>query len=114
MYVIHMIAVRDHHVRVAIAMHVIGVQGRFQRRFTSRIGIGDLENMFVDVAVMHKVKMPIMEIIPMINMPDFCMSAIVAVDVCVIAMNVGSMCFGRNGTGAEDGDCGSNKDELAH
>ena len=100
MDIVEMVAVRDHHMIIAVAMHVISVKRGGHRRFAIRVELCHRDHMFIDMSVMDKVKMAIMQIVPVIDVPDFRMSAIVAMDVSVIGVNIGRMRLRGDGTRA--------------
>ncbi len=112
--VIHMITMRHDQMTVAFTMHVISVKRGVHDRFAYRIGVRDVQNMLIHVTVMHKMKMIIVQIVPMIDMPDFGMAAIIAMHVCVIVVNSSIVRFRCDRAGTEDSDCGSERQDMAH
>ena len=99
MDIVHVITVADHEVRIVFAMHVIGMQGGIERHFGGRVSVRNLDHMLVGMSIMHKVQVPVVKIIPVIDMPDFYMTAIltmhmrmVCVDLCGVIVRRESAC----------------------
>lgn len=109
-----MIAMRHHHMAVAFTMHVIGVKGCVHGRFARGVGVSDLQNMFIHMAFMHEMKMTIVQIVPMIDMPDFGMAAILAMHVGMSVVNISVMRFRRDRSGTDDSDYSSQRQDMAH
>ena len=89
--IVHVIAVPDHHVRIAVAMHVIRVQGRVERGFIGGVFCGHVEDMLIDMIGVHKVEVAIMQVIPVIDMPDLGVTAAIAMHMRVCGVNVAAM-----------------------
>ncbi len=66
------------------------------------------------MTIMHEVQMVIVQIIPMIDMPDLCVPAIVAMNVSVIAMNFSIVTGRRNCAGPRHGQNGSENNSPTH
>ena len=84
MHIVEMVAVWDFQMGIVFAMHMIGMKGDLERSFSSRVLCGHLERMLVHMSVVHKVQVSIMQVIPMVDVPDSGMAAIVSMDVGVI------------------------------
>ena len=100
MNIVHVIAVTDHHVSIIGAVHVIGMRRCLHRRLTIWIGLADLKHMLINMIAMDKVQMPIVQIIPVIIMPDPLMPAAIPVHMRMVLMNLRSVIFWGNGAGA--------------
>lgn len=103
MDIVHMIPVADHQVPVIGAVRVIRVRGLVHWRLAIRIGLADFKHMFINMITMDKMQMPIVEIVPVITVPDPLMPAAIAVHMRMILMNVGAVILWRNDTGAQPG-----------
>ena len=99
--VIHMITVADHFMGVIGTMHVIGMGRGVHRRFTIWIGRADLNHMLIDMVAVDKVQMAIMQIVPMIDMPDPVMPAAFTMHVRVVLVNLRGMIFWGHCAGAQ-------------
>lgn len=114
MDVIIVIAVSDHEMGIAFAMHVISMQGSVQRRFSIRVFCSHFQCVFVDMPVMDEVKVAVVEIVPMVHVPDFCVPTILAMNVRMVLMNLGGV-FGRRHSASCDGrKSGAQYYEVAH
>ena len=100
MNIVHVIAVTDHQVTVIGAVHMIGMHGRIHGRLTIRIGLADLKHMLIDMIAVNKVQMPIVEVIPVIIVPDPLMPAAIPVHMRMVLMNLRGVIFWGNGAGA--------------
>ena len=88
--------------RIAFAVHMIRMSGRLHGRFAIRVLGGDLKRVLVDMSIMDEMKVAIMQIVPVVDMPDFCVPAIVAMDVRMVTMNFSRMlsrCYSARGEG---------------
>ena len=66
------------------------------------------------MTVMDEVQVTVMQIVPMINMPDFCVPTILAMNVGVILVNIGTVFRGRDSASCDRRKSGSQNYELAH
>jgi hypothetical protein len=106
MDVVHVIAVADHHVLVCVAVHVVSVCGFIHWGFSGRVFSGDFQHMLVHVIAVNAVQVAIVQIVPMVIVADFDVTAIVAVNMGVGFMNVGCVggccfCWGNGASACE-------------
>lgn len=101
MDIVHMIPVTDHEVPIIGAVHMIGMRRRIHRRLAIRIGLADLKHMFINMITMDKMQMPIVQIVPVIIVPDPLMSAAIPVDMCMVLMNLCGVILWGNGASAQ-------------
>ena len=95
-HVIKVIAMRHHHMAIAGTMHVPLMSNY---GLCNRIGVGDLQHMLVDMTVMNKVQVAIVQIIPMIDMPHFGVPTIFTMYMRMIVMDRSSVIINwRSGT----------------
>jgi hypothetical protein len=86
--IVDMIAVRHGFVPAARAMDVVGSMTGAAMVWRAPVGVhvGDLDHVLIDVAVVHVMKMPIMQVVHVIAMAYGCVAAHGAVQMRVIGV----------------------------
>ena len=101
MDIVHMIAVADHEVSIIGAVHMIGVRRGVHGRLAIRIGCAHLQHMLINMITMDKMQMPIVQIVPVIIVPDPLMPTAIAVDMRMVLMNLSSVILWGNCAGTQ-------------
>lgn len=102
MDVVHMVFMPDlRMVRIGRAMGVVRVQRGVQRRFADRVLRRRLDDVLVEMAVMGEVQMAVVQIVPMVAVPDLLVAAPVAVDMGVVGMDIAGVRVARAPAGSK-------------
>ena len=86
--IIHVVAVRDRFVPASLAMPMpafVGATVMIRRAF-SRVGLIDIESVFVEVIRVGVVEMTVVQVVDMVAVADGRMATAFAVRVCVVRM----------------------------
>ena len=107
MHVIKVVAMRDHEMLVPVAMHMIGVERRVENGFAGRVLRTDFQHVLIHMPIMDEVEVTVMQIVPMVDMPDPRVAAIFAMDVSVVGVNTGIMRVRGEAAAGGDGQNGA-------
>ena len=91
--IVHMIPVADHVMGVVLAMHMICMRRWIHRSLAARVGATDLNHMLIDMIAMHEVQVPIMQVIPVIDMPNAVMTTTLTMHMRMFRMDLSRMVF---------------------
>ena len=103
MDIVHMVPVADHQMPILGAVHMVCMNRSVHRRFAIWIDRTDFNHMLIDMIAMDEMQMPIMQIVPVIIVPDPLMPAAFAMLVRMIRVNFSSMIPWGHRAGAEPG-----------